>query len=522
MIRFLRGSIKHPLFWVLGVYSLCWFAVILSMPLAAQNMPLNDGWAYSKSLFYLLRGEGIHYFGWASPPQFGLWLFGAPFVVLFGEYQWALRFSSILLFMAGGAAYYGILRGTTTFSEKLSALCVAAFMFSPLCFVLSGTFMTDIPVISLSLIALYFYGRGMKHGGGWSFFWAMLFAVLAGVTRQNAIAVPITAMVMLLADTKLRRCVWCYGATIIPICATLLVNAWMSERDDVAVLYKSAFSSIQNIQHILETALAYIPLVLQYGAWVVLPLLVMFNKKLRLPFLLLLPMLLLFDLHLKSQDPSALFPNKLPYLGNMISLSGPLSEKASPSADTPMPWISPAVPWILQPFLTMAALLLLGALVMMRKQYLRHPLFMFAVVQFAMLSLTHHPFDRYFLVFFPFIILLVGFTVERSQRYWAAVSVLALLCLFNIAYTHDYLAQQNARWQLAQLVQEKYDLPATKIDAGFEWRSWHAARGILTQPDACYAEFFSPSYAVAVERTQYDSWLLRRPIEIFMQKKPCS
>src|SRR5262249_32677281 len=62
----------------------CWAVIFWTIPAARQNFPLNDDAAYCASLFALIRGEGVHYYQWSATPQFGQWMWAAPFVFAFG------------------------------------------------------------------------------------------------------------------------------------------------------------------------------------------------------------------------------------------------------------------------------------------------------------------------------------------------------------------------------------------------------------------------------------------------------
>src|SRR5262245_42207905 len=87
-----------------------WVVLFTAVPPAVQDFPLNDDWSYAKGAFAFARGRGIHYFGWASMPLVGQWLWAWPFVQALGDTHVALRLSTIVLSWLGMVAFFDLLR----------------------------------------------------------------------------------------------------------------------------------------------------------------------------------------------------------------------------------------------------------------------------------------------------------------------------------------------------------------------------------------------------------------------------
>src|ERR1700731_1067845 len=143
--------------------ALLWALIFFSIPPPEQELPLNDDWAYSRGVILFAQGDGIHYSNWASMPQLGQWLWALPFLAVFGKSHMALRLSTIVLSWFGLWAYYDLLRQEGV-SDWKAALLVATLAFNPLFFLLQGTYMTDVPALSMSLAALAIYGRALAGG----------------------------------------------------------------------------------------------------------------------------------------------------------------------------------------------------------------------------------------------------------------------------------------------------------------------------------------------------------------------
>ena len=119
----------------------------------------------------------------------------------------------------------------------LASFGAAALLFNPVFFMMTATFMTDVPALSFSLLALACYQRGFADRGRWWFQAAgCLAAILAGVTRQNALAVPVVAGILLLQRPSLEWKAVSWAAVVLPAVACLATAAWFSRQDGV-ILY---------------------------------------------------------------------------------------------------------------------------------------------------------------------------------------------------------------------------------------------------------------------------------------------
>src|SRR5262249_14601045 len=125
-----------------------WALLFATVPWGQQDFPLNDDWAFARGAFALALGQGIHYEGWASMPQLGQWLWASPFIWVLGTSHAALRVSTIAISWLGLWAFYDLLRQQEA-PPGQAALTTAVLAFNPLFFLLQGTFMTDVPALSL-------------------------------------------------------------------------------------------------------------------------------------------------------------------------------------------------------------------------------------------------------------------------------------------------------------------------------------------------------------------------------------
>ena len=201
-----------------------WGAVLLLRPFA--DIPNNDDWAYAFTVRTLLETGRLRLSDWATPNLVSQALWGALFSRLFGAGYGALRLSTLVLAWAGGAAFYRLLR-RSGLAEGRAAAVAALLVFNPLYFVLSPSFMTDVPALALSLIALALSRRGVE-GRANDLRWlaaGSAFSALAYGVRQTGLMIPMGLAAWLALRRRLdARSLLALGA--VPLAAFAVFQAW--------------------------------------------------------------------------------------------------------------------------------------------------------------------------------------------------------------------------------------------------------------------------------------------------------
>src|SRR5262249_50677845 len=117
-----------------------------------------------------------------------------------------------------------------------SALATLALAWSPYFMMLSGSFMTDVPGLCSSLIALSFYAHALSTGTTLSCIGAVLARLFGAATRQNTVAAPLAAcMILLMMPERRRQPVGCIACTI-PLAIAAGVQYWMRFLPDAVPL----------------------------------------------------------------------------------------------------------------------------------------------------------------------------------------------------------------------------------------------------------------------------------------------
>jgi 4-amino-4-deoxy-L-arabinose transferase-like glycosyltransferase len=203
---------RFPLMVVLTFFAL---ACLLVSPL--QNVGVIDDWTYAWSVEHFLKTGHLAVLDWSAhyPIFQTLWgsLFALPFGISFG----VLRVSTIILAVVGCMAFYLTLR-ELEFDRWRSSLGTFVLASNPVFFVLSFSFMTDVPFIAMTNLALLCYVVGVKRER-YSFLWlGGLFAVAAFLSRQVGVAIPVAlAPCLLQRDVNWRK----FTGRLLPVAATL-------------------------------------------------------------------------------------------------------------------------------------------------------------------------------------------------------------------------------------------------------------------------------------------------------------
>jgi hypothetical protein len=529
-----------PLLLVLCGSALMWGALFTVILPSDQDFPLVDDWAYARGVFAFAQGQGIHYPKWASMPQLGQWLWACPFLWVFGINHVALRLATIVLSWLGLAAFYDLLR-QEGISPGRSALASACLALNPLCFLLQGTFMTDIPSLSFSLVGLACYNRAFVSGHkGWLAAGCAV-ALLGVMTRQNVLTVPLAAGFLLLRYPLLRRRVAWWLAIMLPIAAGLVTHQWFSGRSDTMPAEPEvpgpAVVVLMPYLVVHLCGLAALPLLVldpRPGSW----------KRIAIALLLMLANA--YYWLKKGKDYLVYEEGLFPYSDSILTPWGAYSGKL----------IVGQRPLLLgqdiRVFLTLVgciagALLLVRAMEWWQARKGPNALLVFSALQMPFIFVAPDLWDRYVLVLFPGALYLAA--SGRAAPRWTvapALAVLVVMAGISLSLMHDWLAWNSARWALGRQAVDSGIAPQD-IEGGFEWDGWYAPNErpqiksmkelfrYALQPRAAkaltllptrnwfphvtgrYALAFSPTeHSVVLESIPYRQWLLPGPREFYL------
>ena len=171
------------------------FFVVCSLVLRPyDNLPFVDDWTYAWSVEQLLKTGELRISDWSAHYPLAQILWGALFCLPFGFSFSALRISTVVLAWLGALALYGTLR---ELGRPRTDSLIATFLLlaNPVFFILTFSYMTDVPFVSLANIACFFFTLGICRERVSHLWLGSLFTILAFFTRQVALAIPIAVLV---------------------------------------------------------------------------------------------------------------------------------------------------------------------------------------------------------------------------------------------------------------------------------------------------------------------------------------
>lgn len=192
-----------PLLVVLGCYAAAAFVVPTLAPVS-----IIDDWVYARAVGRLVE-DGV----WRVPQlsAANLWFqlgWGGLFASVFGMTLGVLRAATVVLSFLGGLAMFGLCRELRV-SRSRSALGAAVYLFNPLAFVLSYSFMTDPYFLALLVMAAFCFARGVRlgdgdDGGRWAMVAGSAAASMAFLVRQQGLLIPLAVVTFLVASRRVR------------------------------------------------------------------------------------------------------------------------------------------------------------------------------------------------------------------------------------------------------------------------------------------------------------------------------
>jgi hypothetical protein len=538
-----------------------WVLLFVVIPPGEQDFPLNDDWAFARGVFTFARGDGFNYSHWASMPQLGQWLWAWPFIQIFGASHAALRFSTVVLSLLGVMAFFDLLR-QAGMSLGRAAFVAACFALNPLYFELSGTFLTDVPALAFSLVALALYGRAFTAASANGLracdllTVAMVVAVLGAVTRQNTITVPVAAGLVLLRYRRLwYRPAWLV-AMAVPAAAAIAAHYWLQARSDYHALPPTEEIDLGRILLLAFTlphylGLAAVPVLLLDADWRLWKHPVAFTG-----FAVALVALGastglvacsergIGALFMEDSPVDRLFP----YLDNMLTPYGQFGSNETVVGLRPL-----VMGFTVRLTLSVVGAIAGAALVVRVVSRLwsgawKDLLTVFTFAHLPFLFLPSVIFDRYYVVFIPGALYLAARPATKVVAAPAGRLVpgrllgLATLTFFawvSVGLMHDWLAWNAARWTVGRRALAK-GIEATNIEGGFEWNGWYSPfpvfqncrqkrEGLTLWLTYCMYAHISGRYALSfsvlegtrvVDQEPYDLWLVsgRRDFYLIEQR----
>jgi len=559
---------------VAAVVAAYWATVAV---LPRVDVPVGDDWVYARTVERFLHGHGFHILD-ATVATFVLQaLWGTAVTAVAGFSYVTLRLSTVALAGMGGVALYGLCR-TLGASRRWSAVAAAAWLFNPLAYVLSNTFMSDASFAGLVVAATLLYVRGLcrDREAPRLVVAASAVAAAAFLFRQQGALVP-AAVVGFLLVTGRARLDRAGRATLARVVAVPVVTvvgyvAWLRLVHGVPTS-QAMFTEELGLVWRAATPRLLVQLVVVmvlYCGLVVLP--VAASAAGRLPALvrafprrgwrLTGP---LATLAVAGAVGFALVGRYMPYVPQYLAPWGigpaDLSGGRPPVAGR---WLFVALTVAVAAAAVIAAVALgrrvgqgdpgpvggdghggrgtragaglVSAVLVGQAGGVLPPTFHFQnPVPGAILTIT---LDRYLLPLLPLALALVVWALAGMRLpAWPAWAVTAVLAAVSVAGTHDFLVFQRSTWDLATAT-NRAGVDAHHLDGGAQWDGVHLYQDGVEVPDPLpdrpwWVNLFAwtddstyvvstvplPGY-VEVRRVPYDTWLPPADQALLLLRRP--
>ena len=482
--------------------------VMFGLAIAAVNplgdFPLNDDWIYGKTVENYHRTGVLERHPYGMPLAMTQVIWGSILTGIFGFSYTVLRGSTLVLGLLG-AFFTGMCARACNCSRKTSLLCALLLLFNPLYLNLCFTFMTDVPYLALSVMAVYWYLKGLNNWKAGDVFLGSMFALLACGIRQFGVFLPVIFLVstVRMLVQKERRLDWLMAISFfLPwvVAGTGLV-LWRTNPGgsfSIAGL-SSTLSSMHDIRTRLLLTVGFIAVVLVYMGLFVLPMNLyrcFGASPLKRPNLLQLAVASLFCIVVIA-GYVIVERSPMPTLDNVLydTGTGPLTLQDTTYEHGEWKPLRFAGAWWFVTFLAViSGGILLGDFMKFGFDVLKNKCpagptpcqGTFLILWGASIVFSSwNPFlrsylDRYILpLTIVALIICAAASGGLKGRFGTGVAGLTVLLLFvfSVGCAQDYLAWNRARWEAADFLLTERGISPNRIDGGFEFN------GLLTSDE---------------------------------------
>ena len=470
----------------LALLAVTWAAAMLVID-PTGNFPLNDDWAYAKDVWHLTEKGILKLDDWPAMTRLTQIFWGAGICKVFGFSHEALRYSTMVLGLAGLVAAWLIFIEMGA-SRRLATLGCGVLMFNPLYFSLSATFMTDVPFLACFLWSTYFFLKSARTGSHRHILWATVFALLATLIRQVGMAGPLafTALWLYRQGVNWRSLTVSLLPLALSVAAYIGFTIWLEATQGLPESYGSLGKLLERLgsEGFFKTCVKRIGLLLFFFGFCSSPLTVpMLRCNWQGSHIGLRWWALGIGLALSASFILAWqwFPN-----GNMIyNLGiGPKTLKDGIFGGNITQLGERSMVLVRLAGVALGFVLLLNLVPCVfngfrEKGKLRLQsvfIWTFIMAYGGFMLLEFYFLDRYYLVLLPFLLcaLLQGQDIAFGKKSKVAAGIcLMLLAGYAVTATHDYFAWNRARWHALDYLTQEKNITPHQIDGGFEFNGWH-------------------------------------------------
>ena len=465
---------------------------------ALRDAPVIDDWVYAWSVERLLRTGHLQVLDISSIYPIGQILWGTFVARLFGFSFGILRLSTAVLAALGCSAFYLTLR-ELRLPPGTSLLATLTIVLSPVFFAMSFSFMTDVPFVSLSLVALFWYVRGVEQRREALLWVGSAVACAAFLVRPLGVLIPVSvAAATVIRRPGLRTRAW---ALPVVVPSALMLAAWWvlprffgplevaSER----VTQLRFWLTIPASDYLAWNAGLWLQALLPFAPLFLVPLV----SRRGAIALVVLAIAIWVVLHVILGTVPPPLPD-----WDTWSLQD-LGARAMIGGDAPTSGLSAR----LAPLVMMIGVCSAGGFVIagirVRQRFTAGAvvILVFGLLQWMAVNALWLFNDRYYLPFAPALALLAAQLVETQAQRIAAAVLLVAMAIVAVTGTRDMLDVNTTALTAARDL-ERSGVPAWDIDAGYAANGWR----LYAHPDQLPAgadRRFTVPYVTSKRPVQY-------------------
>ena len=457
-------NIYKKLLAILAIYLVIF---ILFQP-QKKNFPLNDDWVYSYSVSHFLDTGAIKINDWnAATTVFQIW-WGILFSKVFGFSLGNLKIAVLILSFAGAIFSFLMLE---QLKYKHTLFPVILLIFNPIYFLLSVSFMSDVPYLSMFIAAVYFYLKGILEDREGYVFIGSIFAAFAYLTRQLGILIPVGIFCyFIFFDRKKLSIKSFFTIILVPLLVFIAHWYWFNYIHGLTWVSKAGLVSAlapDKFYFRFVSALFYFGLFALPYSFIKS---IKTTEKLSMwkPLAVISLSFLLF-IHL-------LVYNVLPFFDNSMHKSGLGTLTISGMGLKDAFLLSSNNFWIILTILCgISVILVFNKL--LKGNFSKGELIVIisCLIQFFVSAIRFKFFDRYLLVLLPLAVLFAAKFINFKKL--SAKIVFSMILIFMTAYsflgTKDYLTWNHAKWDLGNKLISDFGYKPEEIANGFDWDGFY-------------------------------------------------
>lgn len=474
------------------------------------NFPLNDDWAFARTVQTLANTGRFELGSW---PAMTLWthvIYGLLFVYLFGFSFNILRVSTLLSSFVGAVLLYRLLKRFSG-SSYVAFAGSALFVFHPVYFSSSNSFMTEINFSTLLILGIYLGVRYFESDRLVFILPLFIVSVLITMLRQFGLVLP--AAFALAVFVSRRGWIAC-AAALGSLCVTYVVlKAY--EGFIVPTLPEShLYQPSGNIHP--DSREFYVKLgtsLQKHFASIVLHALVFLAPiaSIRIPTALrvvrplLTVLIFLFSAAVSYYGFNGVrFPAGNVFINMSVGAPTFYQDLTCGEAYNCHTW-STGFEYFLQavrlifPAISLFVLTLTIIKTVKQREFAKVPdisifVWVTLVSYLLLLMIADNYFDRYNIPVYAMVAILFSrisrsFQAPQNKGYrYFAFAVVAVYFVISVAGTHDYFTINRIRWEAYSYVHNETSLNSERIHAGFEPKGWNDGREYLVLYDFNWIE----------------------------------